>query len=147
MTQVAETSPVTDGVLAALRTGTGLLIGDAEKPVNHNNDPATIFPYAIVYVGTVSLTGSLADPKEDGVHRVQVTCVGRIRETAEMLRDRCRSILLNLADPIDIDGHAVAWTDLVTDPPTFREDEQGKPSTFTAITVVNLCVTPVPTGS
>lgn len=147
MTNVAQTAPVTAGVLAALRSITGRPIGDADKPAHHDAEPASMFPYAIVFVGTTALDGSLADPKEDGVHRVQVTCVGRLRESAETMRDRCRSILLDLVTAIDIDDHDVVWTELVTDPPTFREDEEGRPATFTAITVVNLCVTPVASGS
>lgn len=146
MTIVAPTSPVTDGVLAALRT-IGPLIGDAEKPAHHDNEPASMFPYAIVYVGTPRLDGSLVDPKEDGLHRVQVTCVGRLRDSAEVLRDACRAILCDTT-AVDLEDHAVVWTELAGDPPTFREDALGsKPALYTAITVVNLFVTPLTSGS
>lgn len=149
MTVVAESLAVTDAYLAALRAiahpaGGTVQIGDVVKPESPAKPPRSFYPYAVLHVGTSRLDGSLLDPKEDGLHRVQVTCVGLDRRGAEWLRDRAREVL---CDPsVSIDDHAVNWTEMLPNPPTFREDDVSPP-VFTAVCVANVYVTPTSSGS
>lgn len=134
MTDVAISTPVTEAYLTALEA-TGRPIGDAAKPPGQAN----LYPYGVLYVGTVLMQGTLVDPKEDGLHRVQVTSVGITRQSVEYLRDLVRPILLDVS--VDIDGYVVVWTELVNSQPVVREDEV-KPVVFSGVDVVNVFVTP-----
>lgn len=135
MSDVAVSSPITDAVLAALED-TDRPVGDGRKPTGQAN----LYPYCVLYAGTTRMQGTLVDPNEDGLHRIQVTSVGLTRESAEYLRDLVRPILLGRE--LAIDGHAVVWSELVTSQPVARDDDVT-PAVFYAIDVVNLLVTPV----
>lgn len=138
MTDVAVSTPITEAYLSALEA-TGRPIGDAAKPPGQAN----LYPYGVLYVGTVLIQGSLVEPNEDGLHRVQVTSVGITRASVEYLRDQIRAVLLDVS--VDIDGYAVVWTELVNSQPVVREEEV-KPVVFSGVDVVNVFVTPT-TGS
>lgn len=137
---VAVSSAVTEAYLTALRE-LGRPIGDAVVPDGWEagRAPSNFYPYGVLYVGTTLMQGSLVNPKEDGLYRLQVTSVGKDRAGAEWLRDRVRPILLDVT--IEIDGFAVAWTELATSQPIFRDDDVTPPL-FYAVDVVNLFVTP-----
>jgi hypothetical protein len=137
---VAISSPVTDAVLTAVRT-LGRPVGDAVRPAGPTPAPTSFYPYAVVYVGTTRIEGSLVHPKEDGLHRVQITCVGLTRQAAEALRDDVRALLLEV-DSLDIDGYVVVWTEHAGSPEV-RRDDDTPPSVFSAVTVVNVFVTPI----
>lgn len=146
MTVVAESSPVVDAVIAAVATisnpaGGTIQVGDGMKPPSPTPPPAAFYPYAIVYGGVTRTAGTLVDPHEDGLHRIQVTCIGKDRLGVEWLRDRVRDVLLNPND-LDIDGYAATWAESAGDPATFRDDDITPP-VFVAVTVANLHVTPV----
>lgn len=134
MTEVAQVSPVTAAYLAALRT-TGRPVGDARKPDGQPN----LYPYGVLYVGTVDLRGTLVDPKEDGLHRVQVTTVGMTRASAEALRDDFRRILHDVT--VDIDGYSIVWTEHAAGQDVTRDDDVT-PSVFYAVDAVNVYATP-----
>lgn len=134
MTDVAQVSPVTDGYLAALRT-TGRPVGDARKPDGQPN----LYPYGVLYVGTVDLRGTLVDPKEDGLHRVQVTTVGLTRQSVEALRDAFRAVLHDVN--VDIDGYSVVWTEHAGGQDVNRDDDTPQ-TLFYAVDAVNVYVTP-----
>jgi hypothetical protein len=145
VTDVAISSPVTEAALALLRSTTGAPIGDAIRPEAPAKPPASFYPYGVLYVGTTDLRGTLVAPKEDGLHRLQVSCVGRTRAGAESLRDQARETLLDVT-AWDIDGYAVASTEHAGSPQIFRDDDVS-PALFNAITVVNVLVTPDGSGS
>lgn len=142
---VATSSPVADAyqsaleeVLPAARIGRGVK-SHAGKP------PADYYPYAVLSVGTTLMSGTLVDPKEDGLHRVQVTCVGRKSESCEQLRDEVRPILLDTS--IHIDGYVIVSTEAGSSPPPIRFDNTPEGTVFEAVTIVNVKVTPANTGS
>lgn len=143
MSVVATSTPVTDALLVALRA-IGRPVGDGVKPSSPNPPPVSFYPYAVLYSGTVSMQGTLVDPNEDGVHRAQVTSIGRDRAGAEWMRDQVRTVLLDRT--LDIDGHAVVWSELVTSQPTRRDDDVSPP-VFYCVDIVDLLVTPTATGS
>lgn len=145
MSDVAVSSPVTEAYLTALRE-IGRPIGDGEIPDGWQagKPPVIFYPYGVLYVGTTLMQGSLVDPKEDGLHRLQVTSVGKDRAGTEWLRDRVRPILLDTT--VQIDGYAVVWTELVTSQPILRDDDVTPPL-FYAVDVVNALVTPAQPGS
>ena len=134
MSVVATSSAVTAAYLAALED-TGRPIGDGKKPPGQEH----LYPYAILYTGTTRMQGTLVDPHEDGLHRLQVTSVGMTRESAEHLRDLVRPILLDVT--VAIDGYGVVWTELVTSQPVTRDDDVT-PAVFYAVDVVNALITP-----
>lgn len=134
MSDVALSTPVTDAYLAAL-AATGRPIGDAKKPAGQAN----LYPYGILYVGVVRAEGTLVDPNESGLHRLQLTIVGLTRASVDDLRDLARPILLDR--DVDIDGHAVVWSELLPSPSMERDDDV-KPPIFWAAEVVNVLVTP-----
>ena len=136
MSDVAVTSPITAAYLDAL-ADIGRPVGDAQKPTGQAN----LYPYAILYVSVTRLQGTLVDPHEDGLHRLQVTSVGLTRASVEHLRDQVRPVLLDKETVID--GHAVAWTELVTSQPVARDDDVT-PAVFYAVDIVNVLVTPIP---
>lgn len=136
MTAVAQVSPVTTAYLAALRA-LGRPVGDARKPDGQPN----LYPYGVLYVGTADLRGTLVDPKEDGLHRIQVTTVGTTREGVEDLRDQFRSVLHDVN--VDIDGHAVVWTEHVAGQEVARDDDITERTIFYAVDAVNVYVTPI----
>jgi hypothetical protein len=142
---VAVASPITDAVIDAVHAisnpaGGVIQVGDAIRPAAPERPPRGFYPYAVVYAGIVRTEGTLVDPHEDGVHRVQVTCVGLDRAGAEWLRDEVRQILLDKT-ALDVDGHVVVWTESAGEPSVFR-DEDVKPALFVAPIVVNIKVTP-----
>lgn len=143
MSEVAVSTPVTDAYLAALRE-LGRPIGDAVRPAAPNPPPSSFYPYGVLYTGVVRLEGTLVDPHEDGLHRIQVTSIGRDRVGAEWLRDLVRPVLLDTS--VDIDGHAVVWTELVSSVPITRDDDVSPPL-FYAVDVVNALITPTASGS
>lgn len=137
---VAISSPVTDAALALL----GSLqwqVGDAARPPGPKPGPRSFYPYGVLYTGATRMDGTLLDPKEDALHRVQVTAVGLDRAGAEDYRDNARQLLLDPAN-WDIDGFAVVWTELVTSQPVTRDNDVDPPL-FYAIDVINVFVTPV----
>lgn len=140
MSIVAVSSPVTAAYLAAFADA-GLRIGDAEVPDGwtHEKPPASMYPYGVLYVGTTLMQGTLVNPHEDGLHRVQVTSVGRTRESAEWLRDQVRPILLDMT--LEADAVACVSTELVSSQPVSR-DTDVTPSVFFAVDVVNALWTP-----
>lgn len=143
MTRVAETVPVTEAVLEAVgeipNPAGGLVqVGDAARPPSPAKPPVAFFPYAVVYTAPVLVDGSLGEPKVDGLHRVQVTCVGRDRRGAEWLADEVRGVLVHLY----VDGHKVVSTDVLPSPPIFRDDDVSPPL-FVAAVVVNVYVAPI----
>lgn len=145
MTVVAESSPVVDAVLAAVASianpaGGTIQVGDGVKPPSPATPPAAFYPYAVVYGGLVRTAGTLVDPHEDGLHRIQVTCVGKDRAGAEWLRDRVREVLLQ-PNELAIDGYAATWAESAGDPATFRDDDVTPP-VFVAATVANIHATP-----
>lgn len=150
MTDVAQSFPVTEAVIDVLRTienpgGGDVQVGDAVKPVSPTPPPRSFFPYAVVYSGVTRIQGSLVEPKEDGLHRIQVTSIGLDRGGAEWLRDQVRALLLDVTT-LDIDGYTVVWTELVTSLPIARDDDVT-PAQFYAVDVINLFTTPAAPGS
>lgn len=132
---VAQVSPVTTAYLDALRA-VGRPIGDGRKP----DGQAHLYPYGVLYVGTTDLRGDLLNPKEDGFHRLQVTTVGLTRESVEALRDDLRSVLHDRT--VDIDGHAVVWTEHAGGQEVNRDDDVT-PAVFYGVDVANVYVTPI----
>lgn len=138
MSDVAVSSPVTEAYLSALeevapnRVGDGVR-GHAGKP------PASYFPYVVLYVGTTLMQGTFVNPNEDGLHRVQVTSVGRTRESCEAMRDLVRPVLLD--DSLYIDGYYVVYAEMVNSQPISRDDDVDPP-VFFAVDVANVLVTP-----
>ena len=143
MSDVAVSAPVTAGYLAALKD-LGFQVGDGERPPGPAKPPASFYPYAVLYTGTARMEGTLVQPHEDGVHRLQVSCVGLDRKGAEYLRDLARAVLLNT--DIEIEGHAIVWTELVVSRPIFRDDDVT-PHLFNAVDIVHAYITPAPSGS
>lgn len=135
MSDVALSSPVTAAYLAALEA-TGRPIGDAKKPPGQTN----LYPYGILYTGVVRAEGTLVEPNETGLHRLQLTVVGLTREGVDDLRDLARPILLDR--DIVIDGYAVVWAELLPSPAIDRDDDV-KPPVFSAAEIVNVLVTPI----
>lgn len=142
-TVVAESGPITDGYLAALRD-LGQPVGDARKPDGPANPPASFFPYLVLYTGITRIEGTLDTPNADALHRLQVTTVGKTRAGVDDWRHRARTVLLDVETAID--GHAVVWTELVTAQPINRDDDIA-PGLFVAVDVVNAFITPDPSGS
>lgn len=146
---IAVASPITEGVVAALETignpaGGYIQVGDAVKPPAPTPPPATFFPYCVVRSTIVRTEGSCTDPKEDGLHRVEVTSIGKDRAGAQWLSDRAREVLL---DPtLDIESHAVVWSEDAGGQAS-RLDRDVTPPVFFAVAVVNLFVTPLASGS
>ena len=134
MSDVAITSPITAAYLDALEV-IGRPVGDAQKPTGQPH----LYPYAILYVGVTRMQGTLVDPHEDGLHRLQVTSVGLTRASVEDLRDQVRPVLLDVSTVID--GHAVVFTELVTSQPVTRDDSVT-PAVFYGVDVVNALITP-----
>lgn len=141
---IAVSAPVTEAALDALRT-LGRPIGDGARPPGPNPAPVTFYPFAVLYVGTTDMRGSLVHPREDGLHRLHVACVGRTRESAEAMRDEARALLLDVTS-LAIEGYAVVYTEHAGSPETFRDDDVTPPL-FNAIAVVNVFVTPDLSGS
>lgn len=141
MSDIAVSSPVTAAVLTALATVIpSSRIGDGVRPAAPTPAPASFFPYAVVHSGTDRLDGNLLEAQEDGLHRIQITSVGKDRIGAEWLRDRVRLLLLDRAS-LTITGHAVVWTELVTSQPILRDDDVSPPL-FYAVDIVHLFVSP-----
>lgn len=140
MSVVAVSSPVTEAYLTALA---GIIpanrVGDGVKPPSPEPPPASFFPYLVLYVGTTLMQGTLIDPKEDGLHRVQVSSVGRSRESCEWLRDQVRPVLLDMT--LTGDGVVCVSTELVTSQPIQRDDDIA-PAVFLAVDVINCLWTP-----
>lgn len=139
-TIVAESRPFTDATIALLRT-TGRQIGDGVAPDGAANPPPKFFPYATVYTGTVTLLGSLDAPREDGIHRAHVNCVGRDRKGAERMRDQVRALLLDRT-AWTIPGYAVTSVSHVVSPDVTRDDDVT-PAVFVAPVLVDVLVTPI----
>lgn len=146
---VAVSSPVTDGVIAALETipnpaGGYIQVGDAIKPESPKQPPRSFYPYVVIRTRLIRSEGSLTDPKEVALHRVEATSIGLDRKAVEWLDDQVRTLLL---DPtLAIDGHAVVWSqDAAGQSP--RWDEDVTPHVFFAVAVVNLLVSPATSGS
>lgn len=146
---IAVSSPVTDGVITALRTlpnpsGGTIRVGDADAPERPIPTPKTFYPYCTVRTLLIRSEGSLTDPKECALHRVEVTSVGLDRAGTEWLDDQVRNVLLNPG--LEIDGHAVVWsTDVGGQSP--RPDRDVTPHVFFAVAFVNLMVSPAASGS
>lgn len=136
MSTIVQTSPVTAAYLAELADRTGRPVGDAAKPTGIEG----LYPYVVLHVGTVRTDGDIVHPHQDGLHRVQATCVGLTRKSVEWLRDRCREVLADKS--VVIDGYVIVWTESAGSPPVFREDEPTPPVTFSAVEVRNVYVTP-----
>lgn len=150
MTDVAQSSPVTDAVLDLLRTienpaGGNIQVGDAVRPPGPTPAPATFFPYAVVHTGLTLLDGTYVEPKEDGLYRIQVNSIGLDRAGAEWLRDQGRALLCDPSN-YDIAGYVVVSTEFVTGLPTTRDDDVTPPL-HTAIDVINVLATPAAGGS
>lgn len=146
---VAVSTPITEAYLSALSdidhpAGGKVKIGDATRPDGPQPGPKSFYPYGVLYVGTTVMQGTLVQPREDGLHRVQVTSIGLDRAGAEWLRDQVRPILLDTT--VDIDGYAVVYSALVTSMPVTR-DTDVTPHLFYAVDVVNVFATPAETGS
>lgn len=139
MSVVAVSSPVTEAYLAALELIVPNRVGDGVKPPSPSNPPASFFPYCVLYVGTTLMQGTLVNPKEDGLHRVQVTSVGRTRESAEWLRDQVRPVLLDMT--LEGVGVSCVWTELVNSQPIQRDDDVT-PALFYVVDVANSLWTP-----
>lgn len=138
--RVAPSKPITDAYLVALKT-LGREVGDAAKPPSPANPPSSFYPYFVLYTGISRLQGSAEQSKEDGLHRLQVTTVGKTRAGVDDYRHQARTILLDI--DTSIDGHAVVWTELIAAQPVARDDDV-KPPLFFAVDVVNALITPVP---
>lgn len=146
---VSIATPVTEGVISALEaianpSGGYIRVGDAAAPPSPKPPPSSFYPYCVVRSTIITSDGSATDPKEDGLHRVEVTSIGKDRAGAQWLSDRAREILL---DPeLAIDDHAVVWSTDAGGQGT-RPDRDVTPPVFFAVAVVNLFVTPLNTGS
>jgi hypothetical protein len=146
VTAVAQSSPVADAavaLVAAIANPSGGMIhaGDGKAPDGAaGRPPLAFFPYAIVYVGTDLVDGSIAEPKIDGVHRVQVKCVGRDRRGASWLRDQVVERLCTRSS-WTIDGHKVKNTEVLSAPPVFFDDDDG--GRFAADVLVSVHVVPL----
>jgi hypothetical protein len=147
---VTTISPVTDAVLAALRT-IGSPFGDAQRPAGPTPAPKSFFPYGIVRTSLVRSEGSFTDPSETGLYRVEVTCVGLDREGVEWFADRSREVLLD----VSMAGIDVVWSEdaggqsarLDPDPVLVPGEATSARRLMFAVVVVNLMVTTVPSGS
>lgn len=139
MTVTAVSSPITDAYLDAL-AATDRPVGDAQKPTGHQQ----LYPYCVFYGATVRMEGSLVDPHEDGLHRLQATVVGLTRKSVDYLCDLVAPILLDKTTAID--GHAVVWTESLPSPATQRDDDATPPVFWRAV-VVNALITPDSSGS
>ena len=107
----------TDGVIAALEAQ-GLTVGDAVAPEDVGP------PYVVVYpIAGGGLSGSLADPNEDGTLIFQVTCVGASREQAEWLADKAMALL----DGFSISGRSIARVSLDLQGGIQRDDASTPP--------------------
>lgn len=144
MSDVALTSPVTDAILAALKTTTGRPIGDGAKPPSPNKPPVSFYPYAILRVSTPTFVGSYVKPHEDGLHRVYVTANGLTRDSVDWMLERAAQVIL---DPgLDIDGHVVVWAEKV-DGKEPDWDTDVSPPVIYGVAVFRLYVTPADSGS
>jgi hypothetical protein len=121
----------TDGVIAALETE-GLTVGDAVAPEDVGP------PYVVVYpIAGGSLSGSLANPDEDGALVFQVTCVGASREQAEWLADKAMALL----DGFSVTGRSIARVSLDLHGGIQRDDAQTPP-VFYALPRFRVMTTP-----
>lgn len=130
---VAVESPVAAAYVTALEA-IGRPVGLGKKPSGPN-----LYPYAIVYPGVTDTDGTLLAPSEDGLHRIQVTCVGLTAESALALRDAARNVLRDRSVPIE--GHKVVRVEHAGSPPLSRDDDVT-PNVFTAVEVANAYITP-----
>jgi hypothetical protein len=75
----------TDAIIDVLETG-GLTVGDG------SGDGLTV-PFVVVWPQTATHSGTWGGAWEEIDKNVQVTCVGRSRQQAEWLADRCDVLL------------------------------------------------------
>jgi hypothetical protein len=129
---IATSSPVTSAVLAALGD-IGPPIGDAQAP------PGGGQLYGIVRTSIVRSEGTLVDPHESGLHRVEFTAVGLDRAGVEWLLDEARDVLLG---GLTLEDHAVAWSEPAGGQPP-RPDYDVDPAPIFGVVVVNLFVSPI----
>jgi hypothetical protein len=141
---VAISTPVTEGVIAALEAienpaGGYINVGDAIKPPGPAKPPRSFYPYVVVRTRLIRSEGTLTDPKESALHRIESTSIGLDRVGVEWLDDQVRAALL---DPnLAIDDHAVVWSeDAGGQSP--RYDDDATPPVFFAVAIVNLMVSP-----
>lgn len=130
---VAVESSIAAAYVSALEA-IGRPVGLGKKPSGPN-----LYPYAVVYSGITDTDGSLLAPDEDGLHRIQVTCVGLTAESALALRDAARAVLCDRS--VVIPGRKVVRTEHAGSPPIYR-DEDVTPNVFSAVEVRNIYVTP-----
>lgn len=96
---VVSRGPVTNGLLAHLRTQTGRPVGDGDVPaITDVAAPlapgSALTPYAIVYsIPEGNVWGSLSSPQGSAGLVYQVTCVGDTRDGAEWMSDLVRQHL------------------------------------------------------
>lgn len=141
---IAVSTPVTEGVIGALEAidnpaGGYIQVGDAIKPTSPAKPPRSFYPYVVVRTRLIRSEGSLTDPKESALYRVEATSIGLDRGGVEWLDDQVRGTLL---DPnLAIDDHAVVWSeDAGGQAP--RPDYDVTPLVFFSVAVVNLMVSP-----
>lgn len=131
---IAVESPVVFAYAAALES-IGRPVGVAKKPSGPN-----LYPYIVLYPGLTDTAGTLLAPAEDGLHRLQATCVGLTVESALALRDAARTVLRSRG--VAIAGHKVVRTEHAGTPEVSR-DEDATPNVFSAVEVANVYVTPI----
>lgn len=127
---VVETEPHTAGVLAAL-VATGRPIGDAKKPAG--GEP----PYTVVYPGSGTRGGTIADPDADAALLYRIICVGWDRTGAQWMADRVAEAMRSVVVP----GRTVMRITLENDVGVDRDDDVA-PALFVASPLWRVWTTP-----
>jgi len=97
---------VTNSFVDSLKTA---LVGIA-KVGDHAIPEVAGMPYAIVYsIEGGSLSGSLANPQEDGEFVFQVQCVGGMRKQAQWLADKVRDVVLGTSSSPAVAVPLTGW--------------------------------------
>ena len=123
MVTTPDTDLLTAAVIGVLET-IGRPVGDAASPAGA---PVDLAPYVVLYpMWRRNPDGPVDDPEADTEYVYQLTCVGRDRQGAQVMRDQCRATLTRESLTVSGTEIAAVWWDSGSGDVT-RDDDLDPP--------------------
>lgn len=86
-------APITDALLAALRTATGTPVGSGQKP------NGAVPPYCFLTRINLQWTGTLGDPWHEALITYQLQCIALDHDVVELLEEKAAPVFATLTPP------------------------------------------------